>query len=64
MIFVDTNVVMYAVGRPHPLKEEARAFFEAALRDRLPLEMKTFDRPESAAFKRNQANAHIEENGT
>ena len=37
MTFVDTNVVMYAVGRPHPLKEEAQAFFEAALRDRVPL---------------------------
>ncbi|CAN5826937.1 type II toxin-antitoxin system VapC family toxin [soil metagenome] len=24
MIYVDTNVVMYAVGRPHPLREEAR----------------------------------------
>jgi predicted nucleic acid-binding protein len=31
MIFVDTNVVMYAVGRPHPLREEARAFFEGAI---------------------------------
>lgn len=31
MIFVDTNVLMYAVGREHPLREEARAFFEAAL---------------------------------
>jgi uncharacterized protein len=37
LIFVDTNVLMYAVGRPHPLKEEARAFFEGALRERLPL---------------------------
>jgi len=37
MTFVDTNVVMYAVGRPHPLKEEARTFFESALRDRVPL---------------------------
>jgi predicted nucleic acid-binding protein len=37
LIFVDTNVVMYAVGRPHPLKEEARGFFEAALHDRTPL---------------------------
>jgi len=37
VIFVDTNVVMYAVGRAHPLKSEARAFFEAALRDRTPL---------------------------
>lgn len=27
MIFVDTNVFMYAVGRPHPLQEEARTFF-------------------------------------
>lgn len=25
MIFVDTNVLMYAVGRPHPLREEVRA---------------------------------------
>ena len=33
MIFVDTNVFMYAVGRDHPLKTEARAFFEAALTD-------------------------------
>jgi predicted nucleic acid-binding protein len=37
VIFVDTNVVMYAVGRPHPLKEEARRFFEAALHDGAPL---------------------------
>jgi predicted nucleic acid-binding protein len=37
MTFVDTNVVMYAVGRAHPLKEEARTFFESALRDRVPL---------------------------
>lgn len=27
MIFVDTNVFMYAVGREHPLREEARAVF-------------------------------------
>jgi predicted nucleic acid-binding protein len=25
VIFVDTNVFMYAVGRPHPLRDEARA---------------------------------------
>jgi len=31
MIFVDTNVVMYAVGRAHPLREEARDFFRSAL---------------------------------
>ena len=37
MTFVDTNVVMYAVGRAHPLKEEARRFFEEAVRDRTPL---------------------------
>ncbi len=35
MIFVDTNVFMYAVGREHPLKEEARAFF---LRERVSAE--------------------------
>ena len=37
MIFVDTNVLMYAVGGAHPLRSEARAFFEEALerRDRL-----------------------------
>ena len=28
MIFVDTNVIMYAVGRIHPLQAEARQFFE------------------------------------
>ena len=28
MTFVDTNVFMYAVGRAHPLREEARGFFE------------------------------------
>jgi predicted nucleic acid-binding protein len=27
MIFVDTNVFMYAVGREHPLRESAREFF-------------------------------------
>jgi hypothetical protein len=27
VIFVDTNVFMYAVGRAHPLRSEARAFF-------------------------------------
>jgi len=31
MIFVDANVLMYAVGRAHPLRAEARAFFEAAM---------------------------------
>jgi predicted nucleic acid-binding protein len=29
--FVDTNVIMYAVGRDHPLRQEARALFEDAL---------------------------------
>lgn len=37
MIFVDTNVFMYAVGRPHPLREEARRFFERAVEDRVAL---------------------------
>jgi predicted nucleic acid-binding protein len=27
MIFVDTNVFMYAVGREHPLRDAAREFF-------------------------------------
>lgn len=27
MIFVDTNVLMYAVGGEHPLRAEARTFF-------------------------------------
>jgi uncharacterized protein len=31
VIFVDTNVIMYAVGRPHPLREETRRFFEESL---------------------------------
>lgn len=31
MIFVDTNVIMFAVGREHPLRPEAREFFESNL---------------------------------
>jgi len=31
--FVDTNVFMYAVGGEHPLRSEARAFFETSLRE-------------------------------
>lgn len=31
MIFVDTNVFMYAVGREHPLQQPARDFFEASV---------------------------------
>lgn len=27
MVFVDSNVFMYAVGRPHPLRSEAQDFF-------------------------------------
>lgn len=34
MIFVDTNVFMYAVGREHPLRRPAREFFTRALRKR------------------------------
>jgi predicted nucleic acid-binding protein len=37
MIFVDTNVVVYAVGRLHPLRAEARAFFEESLVEQRPL---------------------------
>ena len=33
MIFVDTNVFIYAVGREHPLKSEARGVFEQAVAD-------------------------------
>jgi len=31
VIFVDTNVIMYAAGREHPLRSEAQAFFEESL---------------------------------
>lgn len=31
MIFVDTNVVIYAVGRSHPLREQAQSFFRRQL---------------------------------
>lgn len=37
MIFVDTNVFMYAVGRRHPLVEPARSFFATALAEETPL---------------------------
>ena len=37
MIFVDTNVFMYAVGRPHRLREPAQRFFVDANRDGTPL---------------------------
>lgn len=37
MTFVDSNVVIYAVGRAHPLKAEARRFFDETLGDRTPL---------------------------
>ena len=37
MTVVDTNVVMYAVGRPHPLQRVAREFLTQCVRDRKPL---------------------------
>lgn len=37
MIFVDTNVFMYAVGRPHELRDAARSFFAQCNRNRTPL---------------------------
>lgn len=37
MIFVDTNIFVHAVGREHPLRESAQAFFVDASRDRAPL---------------------------
>lgn len=37
LIFVDTNVFMYAVGRPHSLQEPAREFFAESTLSRTPL---------------------------
>ncbi len=37
MVFVDTSVMMYAVGREHPLRPAARRFFAEATADRRPL---------------------------
>jgi predicted nucleic acid-binding protein len=37
MIFVDTNVLVYAVGGSHPLRAEARSFFEESLESLRPL---------------------------
>ena len=37
MIFIDTNVFAYAVGRPHTLKDPAREFFVETNRNRTPL---------------------------
>ena len=37
MIFVDTNVFMYAVGRPHPLSSRARDFFSESVQNSQPL---------------------------
>ena len=37
MIFVDTNVFIYAVGRPHALRANAQEFFVEANRSGAPL---------------------------
>ena len=37
VIFIDANVFVYVVGRPHPLKEPARKFFIEANQNRTPL---------------------------
>ena len=37
MTFVDSNLFIYAVGRQHPLRDEARAFFAAAGKAGTPL---------------------------
>ena len=37
MIFVDTNIFMYAVGRPHPLRDPAREFFAECIRSHTSL---------------------------
>jgi predicted nucleic acid-binding protein len=35
--FVDTNVFIYAVGRPHPLREQAQALLRERLERDLPM---------------------------
>ena len=37
MIFIDANVFMYAVGRPHPLQTRAQEFFDVSLKNRRTL---------------------------
>ncbi len=37
MIFVDTNVFVYAVGKPHPNQNYSRMFFWQSLRGNIPL---------------------------
>ncbi len=37
MTYVDTNVFMYAVGKPHPLQSRAQQFFHESLRSRTAL---------------------------
>lgn len=37
MVFVDTNVFVYAVGGDHPHRPEARAFFRRSVEDGIPL---------------------------
>lgn len=34
MTYVDTNVFMYAVGKPHPLQSRAQRFFYESMRSR------------------------------
>ena len=34
---LDTNVFMYAVGKPHPLREQAREFFRESVREQRSL---------------------------
>ncbi len=37
MIFVDANVFMYAVGKPHPLQSSAQQFFDESIHNRRKL---------------------------
>jgi predicted nucleic acid-binding protein len=37
VVFVDTNVFVYAVGRPHPLRDEAQARLRGAVADGVAL---------------------------
>ena len=37
MIFVDTNIFVYVVGKPHPLREDCRRFFVESRLDGVPM---------------------------
>jgi predicted nucleic acid-binding protein len=51
VIFVDTNVLMYAVGRPHPARRARDLVHLACSRRRGVRAIKTFDRGLAAAAR-------------